>query len=47
LFLAKLALVKGILLTASEEYFNIPMLGIDIENFLRGNRIIQRKLIAG
>lgn len=34
LFFAKLALVEGeLLLTVSEEYFNIPAFCIDIENF--------------
>ena len=35
MFLAKLALVEGeCLLTASEEYFNIPAFCVDIEDFL-------------
>ena len=35
MFLAKLALVEGeFLLTASEEYFNIPAFCVDIEDFL-------------
>ena len=34
LFFAKLALVEGeLLLTVSEEYFNIPAFCVDIENF--------------
>jgi len=33
-FFAKLALVEGeLLLTVSEEYFNIPAFCVDIENF--------------
>ena len=43
MFLAKLALVEGeFLLTVSEEYFNIPAFGVDIENFLCGKLCMSR-----
>ena len=43
MFLAKLALVEGeFLLTSSEEYFDIPALGIDVENFLCGKLCMSR-----
>ena len=43
MFLAKLALVEGeFLLTAPEEYFDIPALGIDVENFLCGKLCMSR-----
>ena len=43
MFLAKLALVEGeFLLTASEEYFDIPAFGIDIEDefYIKWNMVL-------
>ena len=43
LFFAKLALVEGeLLLTVSEEYFNIPAFCVDVENFLCGKLCMSR-----